>query len=95
MGRGVIAGREIFWPTRNEIYALDPKSGAQTRSPIKLKPLEGGANLAASQGRLIVAGYDGLILLGPGASPAPTSREPAESTAAPKTGRLSNRASRK
>jgi outer membrane protein assembly factor BamB len=91
MGRGVIAGNEIFWPTRNEIYALDPKSGAQTRSPISLKPLEGGSNLAASQGRLVVAGYDGLMLLGPANSAAPTPPERAAATAAPKTGRVTDR----
>jgi outer membrane protein assembly factor BamB len=94
MGRGVIAGNEIFWPTRNEIYALDPKSGAQTRSPISLKPLEGGANLAASQGRLVVAGYDELLLLAPAESAAPKSPESADATV-PKTGRVTDRASRK
>ena len=31
MGRGVVAGNEIFWPTRTEIYVIDPKTGAQTR----------------------------------------------------------------
>jgi hypothetical protein len=65
MGRGLIAGNEVFWPTRMAIYALDPKNGSQTRSPISLAPLAGGANLAASRGRLVVAGYDKLMVLGP------------------------------
>ena len=84
MGRGVIAGNEIFWPTRNEIFVIDPKTGAQTRPPISLSPLAGGANLVASQGRLIVAGYDKLMVLGPpsGAAPKPVD--------AARTGRLSD-----
>jgi outer membrane protein assembly factor BamB len=65
MGRGLIAGNEVFWPTRTAIYTLDPKNGSQTRSPISLAPLSGGANLAASRGRLVVAGYDKLMVLGP------------------------------
>ena len=64
MGRGVVAGNEIFWPTRNEILCIDPKTGAQTRPPISLSPLEGGANLVASQGRLIVAGLRQAVGLG-------------------------------
>lgn len=73
LGRGLVAGNEVFWPTRNEIYVIDPQTGAQTRSPIKLAPLTGGANLAVSQGRLIAAGYDRLMVFGPPASPAPES----------------------
>jgi putative pyrroloquinoline-quinone binding quinoprotein len=82
MGRGVLAGNEIFWPTRTEILVIDPKTGSQTRSPISLSPLAGGANLAASSGRLIVAGYDKLIVLGPPRDAAP---EPID---AARTGRL-------
>src|SRR4029079_3112679 len=89
MGRGVIAGSEIFWPTRNEILAIDPKTGAQTRPPISLSPLVGGANLIASQGRLIVAGFDKLMVLGPPAAQTP---KPVD---AARTGRLSNLAASK
>jgi cellulose synthase operon protein C len=71
MGRGVVAGNEIFWPTRTEITVIDPKTGAQTRAPISLSPLVGGANLVASQGRLIVAGYDKLFVLGQASAAAP------------------------
>jgi outer membrane protein assembly factor BamB len=65
MGRGVVAGNEIFWPTRDRIYVLDVRNGSQTRSPISLAPLTGGANLVAASGRLIVAGYDNLLVLAP------------------------------
>ena len=86
MGRGVIAGGEIFWPTRNEIFALHPETGSQTRPPISLSPLAGGANLAASHGRLIVAGYDKLMVLG---SPAGAKPKPVD---AARTGRHSDTA---
>jgi outer membrane protein assembly factor BamB len=82
MGRGLIAGSEIFWPTRTAIYVLDPKNGSQTRSPISLTPLAGGANLAASRGRLVVAGYDKLMVLGP------TSADSTQMTEVDRTGRL-------
>jgi outer membrane protein assembly factor BamB len=69
MGRGVVAGNEVFWPTRNEIYVIDVKTGVQTRRPINVSPLEGGANLAVAGGRLIVAGYDKLFVLAPPTAP--------------------------
>jgi outer membrane protein assembly factor BamB len=81
MGRGVVAGNEIFWPTRNEIYVIDVKTGAQTRPPISLSPLEGGANLAVAGGRLIIAGYDKGFILAP---PTPTD------VSTVRTGRLSD-----
>jgi outer membrane protein assembly factor BamB len=84
MGRGVFAGNEILWPTRNEILVIDPQTGGQTRPPISLSPLAGGANLAISQGRLVVAGYDKLMVWGP-----PTSVAPKPVDAA-RTGRLNN-----
>ena len=57
---------EIFWPTRTEIYVFDADSGTRTRSPISLSPVSDcGANLAAADGRLIVAGYDKLLAFGP------------------------------
>ncbi len=86
MGRGVLAGSEIFWPTRTEILVIDPKTGSQTRPPISLSPLAGGANLAASHGRLVVAGYDKLMVLGPPSDVAP---KPVD---AARTGRLSHAA---
>jgi hypothetical protein len=65
MGRGLVAGREIFWPTRKEIYAFDAETGARARPPIPLSSVsECGANLAAAGGRLIVAGYDKLLAFG-------------------------------
>jgi hypothetical protein len=65
MGRGVVAGDEVFWPTRNKIYAIHAVTGGRTRPPIDLGPVSDcGANLAAGQGRLIVAGVDTLMAFG-------------------------------
>ena len=66
MGRGVVAGEEIFWPTRHEIYVLHAATGEQTRTPISLRSIgETGANLVAAHGYLIVAGHDKLMAFGP------------------------------
>jgi outer membrane protein assembly factor BamB len=86
MGRGVVAGNEIFWPTRSEILVIDAKTGGQTRPPISLSPLAGGANLAVSQGRLVVAGYDKLMVFGSPSGAAPKSVDAA------RTGRLNSSA---
>jgi outer membrane protein assembly factor BamB/tetratricopeptide (TPR) repeat protein len=65
-GRGAVAGEETFWPTRTEIYVLHVATGAQTRTPISLRAIsENGANLAAANGRLIVAGRENLMAFGP------------------------------
>jgi outer membrane protein assembly factor BamB len=74
MGRGVVAGDEVFWPTRNEIYVIHAMTGGQSRNPIQLASIsDSGANLAAAQGRLIAAGPDKLMAFGP-AIPIPPKR---------------------
>jgi outer membrane protein assembly factor BamB len=66
MGRGVVAGDEVFWPTRHEIYVIHAMTGGQSRNPIQIGSItDKGANLAAAQGRLIVAGPDRLMAFGP------------------------------
>jgi outer membrane protein assembly factor BamB len=66
MGRGAIAGEEVFWPTRSEIYVIHADTGQRTRTPISLRSIgENGANLAAAHGRLIIAGHDKLTAYGP------------------------------
>jgi outer membrane protein assembly factor BamB len=64
IGRGVVAGNEVFWPTRDAIYVVEAKSGGQTRSPISLAPESCGANVIVAEGRLVVAGYDKLMVFG-------------------------------
>jgi outer membrane protein assembly factor BamB len=65
-GRGVVAGSEVFWPTRDRIYVCDATTGRQSRQPIDITPYsECGANLIAAGGRLIIAGTKQLVALGP------------------------------
>jgi outer membrane protein assembly factor BamB len=72
MGRGIVAGDEVFWPTRSEIYVIHGVTGATSRKPIPLGTIsDRGANLAAAKGRLVVAGPDKLMLFGPALSVPP------------------------
>jgi hypothetical protein len=69
-GRGCVAGGEVFWPTRRQIYVLDASTGAQSRSPIDISAYsEDGANLVVAEGVLLVACSDHLIAFGPGGYP--------------------------
>lgn len=71
MGRGVIAGNEIFWPTRSEILVFDLATGVQTRPPLDLAIVGGsGANLVASGGYLVVLGRNAIAAFGPPSAPA-------------------------
>lgn len=81
-GRGCLAGNEIFWPTRREIYVLDAATGAPTRPPIDISVYtENGANLDTAGGYLLVAADDKMIALGPTAAPPPAKQaQPAETT---------------
>jgi outer membrane protein assembly factor BamB len=50
-GRGMIAGGDVYWPTRTEIHVFDVKSGAMARPPIELF-----ARLGHRPGNLLHAG---------------------------------------
>jgi hypothetical protein len=77
MGRGVVAGDEVFWPTRNEIYVIHGVTGAQSRNPIPLGAISNcGANLAAANGRLVVAGPDKLMAFGAALPVPPNQNKP-------------------
>jgi hypothetical protein len=83
MGRGIVAGLEVFWPTRSEIYVIHGATGQRTRRPIQLGAIsESGANLAAAHGRLIVAGRDKVMLFGPATVP-PRRRQEKSNAAEP------------
>ena len=76
MGRGLVAGDEVFWPTRSEIHVIHGVTGARSRPPISLASVGSqGANLAAAQGRLVVAGYDKLMAFGPELPVPPSQKE--------------------
>ena len=62
-GRGLLAGDQVYWPTKNEIHVLDQATGARSdRGSIPLRQAfgSGGGNLAVGDGYLVVAGVDSL-----------------------------------
>ena len=63
-GRGLLAGDQVYWPTRNEIQVLDQASGGRSGPPIKLLETyrTTGGNLAAGDGYLVVAQADALVV---------------------------------
>lgn len=64
LGEAAIVGDEVFWPTREAIFAINPLTGGLTRSPIDLSPLgNAGANIIATNYGLLVCGPDRLRLL--------------------------------
>jgi outer membrane protein assembly factor BamB len=65
LGRGVIAGPEVFWPTNRAIVVLDATAGTQSRTPIDWQPLTSdGANLIVAEGYLIAADKNGIMAYG-------------------------------
>lgn len=63
-GTAAIVGDEVFWPTREAIFAINPITGGLTRSPIDLSPVgSAGANLVPTDYGLLVCGPDRLRLL--------------------------------
>ena len=64
LGEAAIVGDEVFWPTREAIFAIDPLTGGLTRSPIDLSPVgAAGANVFATDYGLLVCGPERLRLL--------------------------------
>src|SRR4029077_20028489 len=64
-GRGLLAGDQIYWPTKTEIHVLDQATGKRSdRPPIKLMEMfqTGGGNLAVGDGYLVVAQPEALWL---------------------------------
>ncbi|TWT99742.1 outer membrane biogenesis protein BamB [Botrimarina colliarenosi] len=64
LGAAAVVGNEVFLPTSEAIFAIDPTSGSLTRSPIDLSPVGGvGANLVPTDDGLLVCGPDRLRML--------------------------------
>lgn len=72
IGAATVVGGEVFWPTRDAIYAIDPIRGGFTRPPIDVSSLSaGGANLVATDAGLLVSGTKSLRLLADPENPEP------------------------
>jgi outer membrane protein assembly factor BamB len=55
-GRGILAGRYVYWPTRERIYIFDQHNMRQMRQPIDLAPIGmTGGNLVIVDGVLLIA----------------------------------------
>jgi hypothetical protein len=64
-GRGFIAGREVFWPTRDRVYVFETTNGQPSRDPIDISPFTTvGANLIAAEDCLLVVARDRMMALG-------------------------------
>jgi outer membrane protein assembly factor BamB len=62
LGRGILAGNAVYWPTRERIYVLDQYAGRQVRQPIELAALGlQGGNLVINDGVLLIASADALV----------------------------------
>jgi outer membrane protein assembly factor BamB len=62
-GRGLLAGGEIYWPTRDQLFVIDLETGRPPdRPPIDLRAVYGcgGGNLVAGDGYLAIAERDHL-----------------------------------
>ncbi len=66
MGRGCVAGEEVFWPTRDRLFVLNPQTGRQTRDSIDIADLGGaGVNVVRAGSGLVIAGAKSMTVLGP------------------------------
>jgi outer membrane protein assembly factor BamB len=85
-GRGMLAGGQVWWPTRESIYLFDQATG-QLRKQIPLVPrgLTGG-NLLVAGDRLLIATGSELVALGTQASAPSQERDRMASAAAPGSG---------
>jgi hypothetical protein len=63
-GRGILAGSQVYWPTRNCLYVFDQRYPVPVRQPIELTTLGAvGGNLVAAEGSLIIVGANRLMVL--------------------------------
>ena len=61
-GRGLLAGNEIYWPTRDRIYVFGSDTGLPLRQPVELGTLGvQGGNLVICDGILVIATADELV----------------------------------
>jgi outer membrane protein assembly factor BamB len=81
-GRGVLAGGDVLWPTRDKLYIFDQ----QTAEPRKVVDLRvrgvSGGNLLPAGGQLLIATETELIAVGPHGRGAPPASAPPLAVAA-------------
>jgi outer membrane protein assembly factor BamB len=61
-GRGLLAGSEVYWPTRDRMYVFGTDTGRQLRQPVELGTLGvQGGNLVICDGVLLIATPNELV----------------------------------
>ncbi len=62
-GRGVVAGRHVFWPTREEILVVDAETGSLVRRiDVRRRYGLSGGNLLVAGGHLVLATPESLVV---------------------------------
>ena len=76
-GRGVLAGRFVYWPTREELFVVDQQTGdLRRRVPLRRVHRQTGGNLTIAHGLLLIAGPNRLTAFGPTGVRQPRPAEP-------------------
>jgi len=61
-GRGTLAGKSVYWPSRERIYVFDQRAPRQIRQPIELAVRgASGGNLVMADGIVLIATAEGII----------------------------------
>lgn len=65
-GRGLLAGRYAYWPTREDLFVVEVETGEVARRvPLAdVYGLAGGGNLAAWRGGVVMGRADGVVMIG-------------------------------
>lgn len=64
LGRGILAGGKVYWPTAQSIFVFDQASGQQAQQPIDLSLRGAPTDAALHGGNLLVAGSSMFIATG-------------------------------
>ncbi len=84
-GRGILAGEEIFWPTRERIYIFNAETGTLSQEPIQLAALGAPAgNLLALGNHFLIASASHLYGFRPAPRPAPPAERGVTGSATPR-----------
>jgi len=68
LGRGLLAGNKVYWPTWDKIYVFDQKANRQLE-PINLAVRKAtGGNLIPAGDSLLIAGHDRITVFRPEAA---------------------------
>jgi outer membrane protein assembly factor BamB len=69
-GRGILAGKVVYWPTREDIYVVDQGTGRlRRRIPLLARYVESGGNLVLAGDFLAVAQSRRIVVFGPNSGP--------------------------